>query len=183
MDLLQQNSERDFYLFGTHKNFVGPREKILENCGRRPIDILFAVNIADLRLLDNRTKLPDTKNLSYSTKGWRRMINVDSGHSEEIPKEICLWGWGGRDSRGKKKAYYGLPISDFKILDPNEKWHLRCKNLSYYLNGKRLTTFAQFAWGALYDDPKANGKREDVADRRILATAKVIPPYFYEIRK
>jgi hypothetical protein len=47
MALLKTRTGEDFYLFGTGKNFVNPRDKIIENYGTVSIDILFTVNQKD----------------------------------------------------------------------------------------------------------------------------------------
>jgi hypothetical protein len=48
MELLKKRTGGDFYVFGTHKKFLGPRKKIIENYAKKPIDILFTVNLSDL---------------------------------------------------------------------------------------------------------------------------------------
>ena len=102
------------------------------------------------------------------------MVNVDTDQSKPIPREINLWG-------GKKSKFYGLSIADFQYFGPDEERYLRGKYLFYYLRDFPLKSWAQFTMGTLYVDPTRRSKT--VRDRRILATAKLVYPYVYEIRK
>lgn len=174
MELLKKRTGRDFYLFGTQRPFVAPRHKFVENYGKTPIDILFTVNVSDLRRLDG-VEEPSPQHLSRSSKGWRKMVNVDDGHSRRIPEEIHLWG--GDPSR----RYYGLAMSNFRYYRPCEERILRGDHLFYYLPGSPVKNWFRFAMGTLYVD--VGRKHSAVPERRILATAKLMYPYVYEIRR
>ncbi len=174
MDLLRKRTGHDHYLFGTHMAFVAPRHKFVENYGKIPIDILFTVNVSDLGRLDG-VEEPSCEDLLRSSRGWRKMINVDDGHSQRIPDEIHLWG--GDTSR----RYYGLAMSNFRYFRPCEERFLRGDHLFYYLTESPLTTWGHFRMGTLYVDTKRS--HPSVRERRILATAKLVYPYVYEIRK
>jgi len=174
MDLLKRRTGKDFYLFGTHKAFVGPRKKIIENYGKRPIDILFTVNRKDedrLRTIQE----PSPAALATSPKGWRKMVDVESGHSQRVPEEIHLWG------ARAASAYYGLCLADFRYFKPNERRYLSGKHLCYYLQESPAKSWFRFTMGTLCVDPKSN--RKAIEDRRILATAKLRYPYVYEVRR
>jgi hypothetical protein len=174
MDLLKRRTGEDFYLFGTHKAFVGPRKKIIENYGKRPIDILFTVNRKDEDRLKN-VREPDPENVTCSSKRWRKMVNRETGHSEAIPEEINLWGWPG------VSAYYGLCLAKFRYFRPNEQRYLSGRHLCHYLQESPVKSWFRFTMGTLYVDPNSN--RKAIQDRRILATAKLRYPYVYEVRR
>lgn len=174
MELLKKRTGQDFYLFGTQKAFVAPKHKFVENYGKTSIDILFTVNVGDLKRLEG-VEEPSPKDLLRSSKGWRKMVNVDDGHSQRIPDEIRLWG--GNTSR----RYYGLAMSRFRYFHPCEERLLRGDRLFYYLQESPVKTWVQFTMGTLYVDAKRS--HPAVSERRILATAKLVYPYVYEIRR
>lgn len=174
MELLRKRTGQDFYLFGTQKAFVAPRHKFVENYGRIPIDIHFTVNVSDLGRLEG-VEEPSPKDLLRSSKGWRKMVNVDDGHSRRIPDEIHLWG--GDTSR----RYYGLAMSNFRYFHPCEERFLKGDHLFYYLQESPLKTWVQFTMGTLYVDGER--RHRVVSERRILATAKLMYPYVYEVRR
>lgn len=172
MDLLRQRTGEDFYLFGTSsKNFLKRREEIEEEFGRdRSIDILFTVNQRD-RFLIEGIREPSPKDLKRSSLGWRKMVELDTNAVRSIPREIHLWG-GGR-------PYYGLRIAEFQYFSPSDHWYLKGERLFYYRNDSPLRSWVRFTMGTL----RVGGGKgaEKVANRRILATAKLVHPYMYEI--
>ena len=172
MDQLKRRTGEDFYLFGTHKAFMGPRKKIIETFGKRPIDILFTVNRKDECRLANLSE-PNPGNAICSRKRWRTMVDVDNGHSKAIPEEINLWGWPGAS------AYYGLSLANFRYFRPSEHRYLCGRHLCHYLPEAPVKSWSRFTMGTLYVDPKVN--RSAVDDRRILAMAKLRYPYVYEV--
>jgi hypothetical protein len=174
MELLRKRTGRDFYLFGTHKHFVGPKTKLVEHCGKGPIDILFTVNLSDLARLEG-IDVPSPKNVQCSPRRWRTMVTVDTDQAEPIPKEIHLWG------QSTRRAYYGLSIASFRYFTPDEKRYLSGKNLFYYLHDSPVKSWCRFVMGTLCVHP--TGNRKAVQDRRILATAKLVYPYVYEVKK
>jgi hypothetical protein len=174
MELLKERTGRDFYLFGTSKNFVRARQKLIDNYGRSPIDIFFTVNLSDLGKLD-RIEMPSPEKVKRSSRRWRTMVNVENGQSEAIPDEIHLWG---DDSR---RAYYGLSIASLQVFGPKEHRHLMGKHLCHYLLDSPVKGWSQFRMGTLRVDLTVNPGT--VQDRRILATARLVYPYIYQIRK
>ena len=103
------------------------------------------------------------------------MVNVDNGQAEPIPKDIHLWG------QSTARAYYGLSIASFRYFKPGEKRYLSGKNLFYYLHDSPVRSWSRFVMGTLCVHPTRN--RKAVQDRRILATAKLVYPYVYEVTK
>jgi hypothetical protein len=175
MKRLRQRTGQDFHLFATKENFVRAsfRKKMLEELGQAPVDLLFMARVRDLARLDSIRK-PSPKDLSGLAKGWRQMVNVDSGQAEPIPEEVQVWG----DSWQK---CYGWPIREFRYFRPTEARYLRGEHLFYYLNGLPLTSWERFTVKPLYMD--STRVAPVVPDRRILATAKLVHPYLYEIRR
>jgi hypothetical protein len=167
-------SGQEFRLFGTKKPFLEPRRKFIEDYGRQPIDIFFTVNVKDLARLEDIEE-PRPENLITSSRGWRRMVNVDTGQAKPIPKEIHTWG------ANSDRPCYGLAIAELQYFSPKQERYLRGKHLFYYLHDSPLTTWVRFTMGTLYVDLAKRSKT--VRDRRILATAKLVYPYVYEIRK
>jgi hypothetical protein len=175
MTLVRRRTGENFYLFGTYKPFMSPREKLIKNLGRGPIDILFTVNLSDLADLEGLEE-PRPENLKQTSRGWRTMIDLDTGQRKPIPKEIRLWG-GDRDAA---KRYYGLSLAGFEYLSPEEEHYLRGKHLFHYLNESPVKSRCQFSLGTLYVDPAR--RHRAVRDRRILAIGKLNYPYVYEIK-
>ena len=147
MELLKERTGRDFYVFGTHMKVLGPIKKLIEKYGRKPIDVLFAVNLKDLAGLE-KIKVPRSKDLKVSSRGWRRMVNVDSGQSKRIPEEIHTWGGN------PNLPFYGLRIAELQYFSPKQQRFLRGKHLFYCLNDSPLTTWIHFTMGILHVDPK-----------------------------
>jgi hypothetical protein len=174
MQLVRERTGKDFYVFGTSKKFLEPRRKLIENYGNEPVDILFTVNLSDLAGLGDIEEEPCPDDLKASSKGWRKVVDLENRRSKSIPEEIHTWGSPGR-------RFYGLSIAKFQYFSPKQERYLRGKHLFYYLHGSPLKSWSQFTMGTLYVDPRRRSRA--VRDRRILATAKLEYPYVYEIKK
>lgn len=172
MELLRRRTGDDFYLFGTSKALVGAKEKFVNQFGEIPIDIFFTINLRDLGRLPGLHE-PSPERVKCSSQRWRTMVNVDNDRSDQIPAEIHLWGEPG-------KVYYGLSIASLQVFGPQDEWYLAGKHLCHYFRNLPVSNWSQFRMGTLYVDPQANPS--SVRDRRILATAKLMPPYIYKIR-
>lgn len=173
MKLLGKRTGDDFYLFGTSRKFVGAKEKFVGEYGEIPIDVFFTVNLRDLDRLPGLDE-PSPEHVKRSPRRWRTMVNEDTNRSEPIPKEIHLWG-------EPDKAYYGLSIASLQVFAPKDERSLAGKHLCHYRRASPVGSWSQFRMGTLYVDRRANPG--SVQDRRILATAKLMPPYIYEIRR
>jgi hypothetical protein len=175
MDSLRKRTGKDFYLFGTQKKFEGPKKKFIEKYGEIPMPILFTVNCNDHAKMENAEEPCVTKLKRNSSRGWRKMIDVDNRKSSPIPQEIRLWGaYAGM-------PYHGFSIEGFEYYKPYEKRYLSGKNLFYFLQDSPVRTWSQFRMGTLYVDSTRDFKK--VQDRRIIASAKMIYPYIYQIKK
>ena len=92
---------------------------------------------------------------------------------ERIPDEINLWGWG-------EQPYFGLSIASFQYFSPRKNLYLKGEHL-FNLRGEALRTWAQFRVRTLKVD--RTKPSTTLKDRRILATAKLVYPYIYQIRR